>query len=54
MTNQGAMGEKKNSFHLSKEAYSKLTANYNYSKPEFVNRKNQIAYATHDSRMPNS
>ena len=31
MTNQGAMGCKQNSFHLSKEAYNKLTQNYNYS-----------------------
>ena len=56
MTNHGAMGSKQNSFHLSKEAYQKLTQNYNYAGLNQGNtaahqRKNQIAYATQDLRM---
>ena len=31
MTNLSAMGGKPKSFHLSKEAYQKLTQNYNYT-----------------------
>lgn len=55
MTNHGAMGSKQNSFHLSKEAYHKLTQNYNYAGlntggAAAQQRKQHLAYATQDLR----
>ena len=51
ITNHGAMGSKQNSFHLSKEAYQKLTQNYNYTglntgSTAAHQRKQHLAYAT--------
>ena len=43
-----------NSFKLTKEAYQKLTANYNYSKFDGADRQKSLVYATQDMRMQNA
>ena len=50
----GASGtQRSHNFQLSKEAYQKLTQNYNYSKVDSASRKNHMAYATQDLRFQN-
>ena len=56
LANQGGgmVGSGQHSFHLSKEAYQKLTNNYNYSNHVAAAQRNKnhnmVAYATQDLR----